>query len=63
MGGDGEFGSTSKEEYAKQAAQFLEGAEADGLAVKAGRTGNKRLYEHNSNTLWSYTAFGMTMPF
>jgi hypothetical protein len=59
-----DFGSTSAEDYSRQASEFLERGVRDQLPAKVDpRTGVIRIYEPSTNTFGAYNANGTTRTF
>jgi hypothetical protein len=58
-----DFGSTSPEDYANQAAQFLQDSQANGLPTKIGPGGVIRVFDPATNTFGSYNPNGTTKTF
>jgi len=58
-----DFGATSAEDYAKQAAEFLRRAQRDALPMKIDEGGTIRVYDPATNTFGSYNADGTTKTF
>jgi hypothetical protein len=58
-----DFGATSAEDYAKQAAEFLLRAKRGILPMKVDETGTIRAYDPATNTFGSYNADGTTKTF
>jgi hypothetical protein len=58
-----DFGATSPEDYAAQAARFLRRARADHLPIKVDNLGTIRIYDAGTNTFGSYSRSGQARTF
>ena len=58
-----DFGSTSPEDYANQAAQFFQDSQANGLPTLIGPGGVIRVFDPASNTFGSFNPNGTTKTF
>jgi len=58
-----DFGSTSADEYASQASQFLQDSQVDGLPTKIDAEGVIRVYDPDTNTFGAYNPDGTTRTF
>ena len=58
-----DFGATSADQYAADASEFLQRAQADGLPTKIASDGTIRIYDPATNTFGSYSPSGLTKTF
>jgi hypothetical protein len=58
-----DFGATNAEDYARQASQFLERSQAEGLPTKIDSSGTIRIYDPASNSFGAYNENGTTRTF
>jgi RHS repeat-associated protein len=55
-----DFGSTSAREYARQASEFLQRSQQEGMPTKIDKDGIIRVYDPQTNTFGAYNADGTT---
>jgi RHS repeat-associated protein len=58
-----DFGAASEQDYVRQASQFLQRSQAEGLPTKIDSNGTIRIYDPASNTFGSYNADGTTKTY
>lgn len=58
-----DFGAINADDYARQASQFLERSQVEGLPIKIDPNGTIRVYDPVSNTFGAYNANGTTRTF